>query len=163
MTRTGGSMMEGGSPSSGREKTTAMKGERRRRAEGGRGPEHRRGEGAEVGAGAAGEAGAEASEEIEEAGTGAAVVTGGRWISLLLRNEEEALSGDQTETGATGPEADLLTDGDTDDIMMMINDVNSVLFNVFVTSGLSPACVLNFTLSCIQVSCNNCFISLLDM
>lgn len=112
--------MEGGSPSSGHAKMMATKGERRRRAEGGRGPEHRRGEGAEVGAGAAGEAGAEASEEIEEGVTGAAVVTGGRWISLLLRNEEEALSGDQTETGATGPGADLLTDGDTDDIMMMM-------------------------------------------
>ena len=119
MIRMGGSMMGGGSPSSGRVKTTATNGERRRRAGGGRGPEHRRGEGAEVGAGAAGEAGAEASEEIEEV-TGAAVETGGRWISLLLRNEEEAQSGDQTGTGATGPGADLLTDGDTDDIMMMM-------------------------------------------
>ena len=120
MIRMGGSMMGGGSPSSGRVKTTATNGERRRRAGGGRGPEHRRGEGAEVGAGAAGEAGAEASEEIGEVDTGAAVETGGRWISLLLRNEEEALSGDQTGTGATGPGADLLTDGDTDDIMMMM-------------------------------------------
>ena len=112
--------MGGGSPSSGRVKMMATNGERKRLAEGGRGPERRRGEGAEVGAGAVGEAGAEASEEIGEVVTGAAVETGGRWISLLLRNEEEAQSGDQTGTGATGPGADLLTDGDTDDIMTMM-------------------------------------------
>lgn len=69
-------------------------------------------------AGAAGEAGAEASEEIEEGVTEVEVETGGRLISLHLQREEEALSGDQT--GATSPEADLLTDGDTDDIKMLM-------------------------------------------
>ena len=64
MTRTGGSMMEGGSLSSGHAKMTATSGERRRRG-GGQGPGHLLEDGAGVEAGTAGEAGAEASEEIE--------------------------------------------------------------------------------------------------
>ena len=118
MTRMEGSMMGGGSPSSGHARMTATNGERRRRAGGGPGPEHRRGEGAEVGEEAAGGAGAEASEEIEEGVTEVEVETGGRLISLHLQREEEAPSGDQT--GATSPEADLLIDGDIDDIKMLI-------------------------------------------
>lgn len=118
MIRMEGSMMGGGSPSSGHAKMTATNGERRRRAGGGQGLEHRRGEGVGVGVGVAGEAGVEASEEIEEGVTEVEVETGGRLISLHLRREEEALSGDQT--GDTSPEADLLTDGDTDDIEMLL-------------------------------------------
>jgi len=58
-------------------------------------------------------------------------------------------------TGDTSPEADLLTDGDTDES----DDINHVhvLFIIFVTSSYTlPACVLNFTLNCI-FSFNNCF------
>ena len=112
--------MEGGSPLSGHAKMTATSGERRRRAGGDPGPDLRRGEGAGVGAGAAGGAGAEASEEIEEGVTEAEVETRGRLISLQihLQREEEAPSGDQI--GATSPEADLLTDGDIDDIKMLM-------------------------------------------
>ena len=111
-------MMGGGSPSSGHARMTATSGERRRRAGGDPGPDLRRGEGAGVEEGAAGGAGAEASEEIEEGVTEAEVETRGRLISLHLQREEEVPSGDQT--GATSPEADLLTDEDTDDIKMLM-------------------------------------------
>ena len=106
MTRMEGSMMVGGSPSSGPARMTATNGERRRRAGGGPGPEHRRGEGAGVGAGAAGEAGAEASEEIEAEVTEVKVETVGRLISLRLQREEEAPG--KNQIAASSPVADLL-------------------------------------------------------
>ena len=119
-------MMEGGSPLSGHAKMTATSGERRRRG-GGQGPELLLEDGAGVEAGTAGGAGAEAFEETEEV-RGAAAETGDNQVvrevevvtedNLLLQREEEALSGNQT--GATSPEADLLTDGDTDDIKMLM-------------------------------------------
>jgi len=64
MTRMGGSMMEGGSLSSGHVKMTATSGERRRRG-GGQGPGLLLEDGAGVEAGTAGGAGAGASEERE--------------------------------------------------------------------------------------------------
>ena len=125
MTRTGGSMMEGGSPLSGHAKMTATSGERRRRG-GGQGPELLLAEGAGVEAGTAEGAGAEASEGTEEVRE-AAVETGDNQgvrevevetgDNLLLQREEEVLReverGDKI--GDTDPGADLLTDGDTDE------------------------------------------------
>ena len=118
-------MMEGGSPLSGHAKMMATSGERRRRG-GGQGPELLLADGAGVEAGTAEEAGAEASEETEEVREAAVETEDNQGVrkvevetgdNLLLQREEEALSEVESEDliGATGPGADLLTDGDTDE------------------------------------------------